>query len=447
MCRIAIAAAVVFLSAAGAWAAPEEDRERIEAIERALKTEKDRSQALDRKARNLDKEARALSRRLVTVAKELRTLERRQVALGTRLEVIADLQQGKLSALERQHLRLSRLLTSLQRIARNPPEAVLAYAQTPQDVLRSAMLLRSVLPKLEGQAETLRKELEEIRVLHKDAAKRKAALDATAAKLATKRKELDQLLERKRKMARTTHAEHRRAEERSIQLAAQAQTLRGLLERIEQDRKVALPSNEAISPPEDPLASPGSSAPRPPQPPQRNAERPASAAPEQQLAKIHPPKPPARPQRTESQTQLALAPALRMSRARGRLIPPVVGRIVARFGAKRAIGTRVKGISFATPGGAQVIAPHRGEVVFAGQFRGYGRLLIIDHGEGYHTLLAGLGRIDVALNQQLLSGEPVGIMAPSGKGPPRLYLELRRNGRPFDPLPWLAASSTDKVSG
>jgi septal ring factor EnvC (AmiA/AmiB activator) len=111
------------------------------------------------------------------------------------------------------------------------------------------------------------------------------------------------------------------------------------------------------------------------------------------------------------------------------------------------MGTRAKGLSFTTAPGARVVAPHGGHVVFAGPFRGYGRLLIIDHGEGYHTLLAGLGRIDVAVNQRLLAGEPIGIMALSGKGNPRLYLELRRNGRPVNPLPWLAAKPTDKVSG
>ena len=85
-------------------------------------------------------------------------------------------------------------------------------------------------------------------------------------------------------------------------------------------------------------------------------------------------------------------------------------------------------------------------MVFAGAFKGYGQLLIIEHGEGYHSLLAGLSRIDNTIGQQVLSGEPAGIMGNPKKGPPILYVELRRNGQPINPLPWLAARKS-KVNG
>jgi septal ring factor EnvC (AmiA/AmiB activator) len=104
---------------------------------------------------------------------------------------------------------------------------------------------------------------------------------------------------------------------------------------------------------------------------------------------------------------------------------------------------------------AQVIAPYEGRVAFTGLFRGYGRLLIIEHGAGYHTLLAGMGRIDVIVGQWLLGGEPVGIMDRSKtdkKGDnPSLYIELRRGGEPINPLPWLVGRGKQieksKVSG
>ena len=84
--------------------------------------------------------------------------------------------------------------------------------------------------------------------------------------------------------------------------------------------------------------------------------------------------------------------------------------------------------------------------MFAGPFRGYGELLIIDHGEGYHTLIAGVARIDGAVGQLLLAGEPVGVMGAPPEEKPELYIELRHDGEPIDPLPWLAATET-KVSG
>jgi septal ring factor EnvC (AmiA/AmiB activator) len=104
-----------------------------------------------------------------------------------------------------------------------------------------------------------------------------------------------------------------------------------------------------------------------------------------------------------------------------------------------------RGIVLETRPGAQVIAPYDGQVVFAGPFRGYGLLLIIEHAEGYHTLLAGMARVDSAVGQHLLVGEPVGVMG-QAEGKPRLYVELRHNGQPVNPLPWLTAHKT-KVTG
>jgi septal ring factor EnvC (AmiA/AmiB activator) len=109
------------------------------------------------------------------------------------------------------------------------------------------------------------------------------------------------------------------------------------------------------------------------------------------------------------------------------------------------VGNVEKGITIETRSAAQVIAPYAGQVVFAGQFRGYGLLLIIEHGEGYHTLLAGMDRIDSTVGQRVVAGEPVGVMGQT-EGKPTLYVELRRNGQPVNPLPWLTARK-DKVSG
>jgi septal ring factor EnvC (AmiA/AmiB activator) len=92
------------------------------------------------------------------------------------------------------------------------------------------------------------------------------------------------------------------------------------------------------------------------------------------------------------------------------------------------------------------VAPYDGQVAFSGPFRGYGQILIIDHGEGYHTLLVGLSRIDGGEGQKVVAGEPVGLMGNSDSGRPALYVELRRNGRPINPLPWLTARN-DKAGG
>jgi septal ring factor EnvC (AmiA/AmiB activator) len=124
---------------------------------------------------------------------------------------------------------------------------------------------------------------------------------------------------------------------------------------------------------------------------------------------------------------------------------------MAQFGELNELGIRARGVSIETRPSAQVVAPHDGHVVFAGTFRSYGRLLIIAHGEEYHTLLAGLDQIDCEVGQWVHAGDPVGQMSDHEKKPV-LYVEVRQEGEPVNPLAWLAegawlSEDDDKVSG
>lgn len=121
--------------------------------------------------------------------------------------------------------------------------------------------------------------------------------------------------------------------------------------------------------------------------------------------------------------------------AKGRIPYPVKGNIVKKYGEPTEAGITSRGITIRTRPNAQVISPYDGTVLFAGPFRGYGQLVIIEHGDGYHTLLAGIGRLDTSVGQSLLAGEPVGIMVAQSK--PTLYIELRKNGQPINPAGWL----------
>jgi septal ring factor EnvC (AmiA/AmiB activator) len=125
---------------------------------------------------------------------------------------------------------------------------------------------------------------------------------------------------------------------------------------------------------------------------------------------------------------------------------PARGRVVARFGDSDGLGGKLKGVRIETRVQSPVVAPSDGKVVFAGPFRGYGLLLIIEHDGGYHTLLGGLARIDSLVGQWVLAGEPVGEMGDDRASKPSLYVEVRHKGEPVNPLPWLA-SGDRKVSG
>jgi septal ring factor EnvC (AmiA/AmiB activator) len=149
-----------------------------------------------------------------------------------------------------------------------------------------------------------------------------------------------------------------------------------------------------------------------------------------------------------------IKPALPFPEAKGLLPLPAQGRRVLTFGEKTQYGSQSRGLVLETRHGGQVVSPSDGWIVYAGEFRSYGQLLIINAGGGYHILLAGLSQIDVQLGQFVLAGEPVGVMSAAAKSSqaktqdnaPILYIEFRKDQRPIDPDPWWSDASR-KVQG
>jgi septal ring factor EnvC (AmiA/AmiB activator) len=151
-----------------------------------------------------------------------------------------------------------------------------------------------------------------------------------------------------------------------------------------------------------------------------------------------------------------LSPAIAFSSAKGLLRLPVNGVKIRGFGGSDGAGGVERGISIVSRAGAQVTTPCDGWVVYAGPFRSYGQLLILNAGGGYHVLLAGMERISVNIGQFVLTGEPVATMGTtaqvasilaSAPSQPVLYIEFRKDGTPIDPGPWWATSEGEKVRG
>jgi septal ring factor EnvC (AmiA/AmiB activator) len=126
------------------------------------------------------------------------------------------------------------------------------------------------------------------------------------------------------------------------------------------------------------------------------------------------------------------------------LTRPVAGTLLRGFGSKDADGVESQGLTFAGLPGGPVVAPASGRVVFAGPFRGYGQILILQHKGGYHSFLAGFGRIDAEMGQDVVAGEPLGILPTSEEKRPELYFEWRRNGEPVDPMEGSARHASDR---
>ena len=142
---------------------------------------------------------------------------------------------------------------------------------------------------------------------------------------------------------------------------------------------------------------------------------------------------------------------------RGLLPFPANGALLKAYGAPDGFGGAEKGVSLATRARAPVASPTDGWVSYAGPYRTYGQLLIINAGGGYYIVLAGLGRANVEPGQFVLAGEPIGVMGEAsgktaaaiaiGATQPVLYIEFRKDGSAIDPGPWWAKADLQKVSG
>jgi septal ring factor EnvC (AmiA/AmiB activator) len=323
------------------------------------------------------------------------------------------------SALKARRQELATVLDGLVRLSRRPAAALLASQSAPLDAFRGARLMSSVIPALDAEAAGLRRELQDLLRLRDEIAAERTKLAQAQAAATAERDNLDRLLAEK-SAAQARFREERAAEEKRVAaLAEQAKDLRSLIRKLAEEEARRKAEEEARRKQEETR--------------QAEAERRRGEA--------------AQRERENSERRLAaLAPRKEPAAPSTPAGMPVLGRIVESFGQTDRFGQPSRGVRFETRPHAQVVSPQDGRIVFAGPFRDYGLLLILAHGDGYHTLLAGMSRLHGAVGQQVLAGEPVGEMGEAGAGPPTLYLELRRGGEPINPTPWLAAGK-GKVSG
>ncbi len=294
-----------------------------------------------------------------------------------------------------------------------------------------------MFPELKYQADNLSKELDGLVALEGGIREQRDAEKSEADKLAAEQNRIDQLLQEKKTKLTQSEAElaatRLAAEQQAAQVTELNDLIAGLDERIakaevaQYDAEVAAEKALRARTQNQALATPGNEA----------------------LVEIKPD-----PTKVAFASPDRLKPALPFEATKGSLPLPAQGKRLKRFGQADSVAGTLKGISLQTRGEARIIAPADGWVVYAGPFRSYGQLLIINVGGGYHVLLAGMGRIDVSLGQFVLAGEPVAVMgtsSPTSQGNnensrPVLYVELRKDGRPIDPGPWWTEAS-EKVQG
>lgn len=404
----AIAVVLVAGLAVGAPPAQPDPAVKLDDVQKRLEQERQRQAQAQHDADQIRGDVEKLRSQSIATAQQIQDAEQAVAALEKRQREIDRQIDQKTASLNGRRAELAELLGALERLALRPPEALLGQSATPDDTVRAGILLRAIIPKIDAAAAKLKAEIDGLAALRSEAAQNaRQVRDATAA-LQREQQNLQVTLSEKTRLEGQRRAAAQANGREAQKLAAQARDLQDLLDKLEAQRKQREAEQKRQS---DQAAKPPGTAPR-----------------------VAPPGP--------------FKPAgflkIPFSATKGKIPLPVRGAVLRHFGDPDPQGQPGRGIVIQTRAQAQVIAPHDGQIVYAGSFLGYGQLLIIEHGEGYHLLLAGLSHIDCVVGQWVLAGEPVGVMGGTGKEGQQLYLELRQQGVPIDPLSWLVPAK-DKV--
>ncbi len=396
---------------------PDNTTKELRDVETELETVTGREKDLEKAVGELVREIEDLSGKLVATASRVQASEAEITAGEQRLANLSSEEQELRADLSSRHDQLAELLAGLQRLEKDPPPPLAVNPADALAALRGAMLLGSVVPELRAQASELVLKLSRMTDIRAEIQTEQSDLTENLGELDVERREIAHLLEQKQTLTQTIREELETERKRARTLAKKAKSLKDLLGRLESAR---IAEEEARRVAEETEAL--------------EQERQRKA----QLAKF-------------------MKPAVKFSKARGQLYYPAQGSRLREYGGEDDLGGKAEGLSISTRQFAQVTAPSDGWVAYAGEFRGYGQLLIINAGEGYHVLLAGMEKIAVDVGQFVRAGEPVGTMGTEAVksavidiqaegSKPILYVEFRKNGNAIDPRPWWAGND-EKVRG
>lgn len=394
---LAAGAVVLLAGGAGAQGADPADlpeaRSALREAQVAARAAQARSALLQRRAAAARNAAERAAREVAALAAQVQLAEASIRAAEARLE-LARREYGALrEELGREQQPIVHLTGALQQFSRRPLVLSVLQPGSVGDLVHLRALLDGALPRIEERTADLRARLARARQLREEARSAADALRGEQADLIARRRKLAATEARQRLASREAEIGADREAERALALAEEARDLDALVGELRRAgvlrRRLAALPGPALRP-----------------------ARPEDGA---------PPAPPA-----------AALPELPTSAPPAPYLLPVTGRTVLGFGASPSPGAASsRGLTLAPRPGAQVVAPAAGRVAFAGPYRGYGRIVIIEHEGGWTSLVTGLARTEVAVGERLVAGAPLGV-APAAS--PEVTLELRREGEPVNPL-------------
>ena len=402
---------------------PGEDPQAVlERMQNSLGISKERADALRREIDQLSGDRAQQNAQLIAAAQRVQTAEIEVQSMQERLDALIVAEFEVRGRLDGQNSNIANVLAALERISRNPPPALIVDPSDALGSARSAILMSTIFPQLQAKAAQVTADLARLSGIKSKALDEEAQLKANYAVLAEEQLRIATLILARKQGVEVVTAELEAEEEAAAALAARATSLKELIDTLRNR------ASDVAQSAGTPSGAPGGTSPN-----------------------------------TPESVRLALAntarmePALPFSTAKGYLTLPSGGVNVIDFGASDGFGGISSGLSVVTRAEAQVVAPADGWVMYKGPYLNYGQIIILNTGEDYTVLLAGLDTVTVNLGQFVLMGEPVGTMGSrtigktvatgAGNSRPTLYIELRKNNEPIDPTGWWASPINPVQSG
>lgn len=343
----------------------------IYALDKKLEDTKANKANLESELKDIQKTLKSSKGDLVKTAKAVQDNEKTLQRLDIKIKDLSEEKQTLSTKLEKDRASIANLILALDRINRMPTEALIVTPESPYKTAQSAMLLEEILPALNSQAQELKHNLKRLQDISADLDEKREQVMTAAKELDTEQRRLNTLVDKRTKLYASTRS-NLAAEKKRIQtISAQSSNLRDLVKNLEEERTRSQNNKKRIVTPVPSLGKP-------------------------------------------------------------RL--PLPGIITTSYDEPDNFGAPSKGIDIEGRAGALVVAPMGGVVQFAGFFKNYGNMIILEHESGWHSLIAGLENIDTVVGQSISVGEPLGILHKSTSGQkPVLYYELRYKGKPVNP--------------
>lgn len=402
VCVLTMAATALAPALSPVWAAEHAEKtdpkkQQLKTIEQKVEAERAHQQELKAAADKLETDMKGLKTNLIDATQSVQKQERTLQDIEEKLAGLQTQKHDMDQNLATQRTSLADLILAMERIRRLPPETLIARPDAPLETAQAATVMGTIIPEINKRANALKENLKVLSQLESDLTAQKEAAEKQAEQLKSDKNKMDQLIADRAKALKDTR---KKVESKGLEIAAltkESTDLRDLIQRLEKrNREIAERAEQ-----------------------ERKSRRNKHHAPRSEDSDNS-----GNSSDSDDTTDDYAGPAL----GTGHL--PVSGIIKTRYGQTDDIGATSKGLVFSARAGSVVVAPLGGIVRYAGEFRNYGKIVLIEHKNKFHSLVAGLGKVDTFVGQHVDAGEPLGSL-PNDSG--RLYYELRYQGDPVNP--------------